>query len=103
MYLYLNGCPIRDEALIQFVTSNDRVAILSLNGSTVSDAAMAAIAGLPGLTDLRLESTMVTDNGVKYLVGHPSLSMLYLERTGVSIEMIHQLKSRSPNDLIVYC
>ena len=103
MYLYLNGCPIRDDALIPFVTSNDRVAILSLNESTVGDTAMSAIASLPGLTDLRLESTMVTDNGVKYLVGHPSLSMLYLERTGVSIEMIHQLKSRSPNDLIVYC
>lgn len=102
LYLYLDGCPLRDVELIRFLNSHDQLEILSLSNSTVSDTAMVAIAALPELTQLRLECTRITDEGVEHLCGHANLSTLYLANTAVSADMIARLKSHSANNLIIY-
>lgn len=102
MRLFLDGCPISDKNLTAFLATHNKISTLSLNNSNVGNPSIVAIADLQDLEDLRLEGTTVTDEGVKTLLRHPTLLTLYLKDTMVSEQMVQQLKSESPEDLIVF-
>jgi hypothetical protein len=56
---------------------------LNLRGKEVTDAQLAPLASLPGLTRLHLERTKITDKGMPYLKGLVNLEYLNLYGTDI--------------------
>lgn len=102
MYLHLNDSQVNNEGLLAFLDTDPSIEILALSGTLVTDAAMAFIARIRRLVELRLERTSISDAGVREFIGHPSLRMLYVGGTAVSQTMVQLLKNRSPQPLTVY-
>ena len=93
--LDLGGSKVTDaaaESLAQF----KRLERLHLEKTSVGDATVGAIAGLPYLHYLNLHSSQVTDSGIALLNSALSLERLYLWQTPVSYEAAKALEQAKP-------
>ncbi|MFM1918956.1 MAG: hypothetical protein RLZZ303_590 [Candidatus Hydrogenedentota bacterium] len=66
---------------------------LNLAGSKVTDAGLAALAGMPRLTSIHLERTGITDAGVAQLAGLSNLEYLNFFGTQVTDASVETLKA----------
>ena len=70
--------------------------VLDLDGTSVSDAGLAHLAGLTGLRWLYLYSTSVSDAGLAHLAGLTGLQWLYLSDTGVTDAGVAAFRAAHP-------
>ena len=63
-----------------------------LQGASVSDAALAAVAGLKDVVQLNLGKTGITDAGLAQIKGMSSLTRLHLEQTKITDKGLANLK-----------
>jgi Leucine Rich Repeat (LRR) protein len=63
-----------------------------LQGGSVSDAALAAVAGLKDVVQLNLGKTSITDAGLAQIKGMTTLTRLHLEQTKVTDKGLASLK-----------
>ena len=63
-----------------------------LQGGSVSDSALAAVAGLKDVVQLNLGKTSVTDAGLSQIKGMTTLTRLHLEQTKVTDKGLANLK-----------
>jgi Leucine Rich repeat len=63
-----------------------------LQGASVSDAALAAVAGLKDVVQLNLGKTGITDAGLAQIKGMTSLTRLHLEQTKIADKGLANLK-----------
>jgi len=63
-----------------------------LQGASVGDAALAAVAGLKDVVQLNLGKTGITDAGLAQIKGMTSLTRLHLEQTKVTDKGLTHLK-----------
>ncbi len=94
-WLYCNASKRRtfadaDLAALSGLAGNVRS--LSLAGTAVTDAGMAAVAALPNLTELHLERTRVTDAGLRRLTPLSNLEYLNLYGTAVTAAGLDALR-----------
>lgn len=99
--VYLEGCPLTDRGICEFVATHDRLRRLSLNETPVTDRCLLALSRLHTIEDLRLNGTAVTDDGIQAFLAHPSLSSIDLRQTAVTEDVILQLEAAS-RKLIVF-
>ena len=64
----------------------------NLQGASVGDAALAAVAGLKDVVHLNLGKTSVTDAGLAHIKGMTTLTRLHLEQTKVTDKGLANLK-----------
>jgi hypothetical protein len=95
--IYLDGCPVTDDAVMRIANHVPGLRTLSLKDTPVSDDCLAALSTLTRLETLRLTGTQVTDTGVAHFRGHPSLYTLEVCETHVSEEEKTRLKAESPH------
>jgi hypothetical protein len=69
---------------------------LSLEYTAVGDAGFAKLAGLAGLTELRLDRTNITDASVNILTGLTNLKYLDIYHTLISEQGFQLLKKALP-------
>jgi hypothetical protein len=70
---------------------------IGVNGTSVSDAGLAAISDLPNLKSLDLEKTLVTDEGLRHLEKMPSLAVVNLAGSNVTSEGVWRLRLARPD------
>jgi len=99
--VYLDDCRVGDNGLHASLGAMTRLRRISLSGTDVTDAALAAVGACRELEDLRLNDTGVTDATVERLLELPGLDTVYLERTGATREGLARLRAAKP-DLTVY-
>ena len=66
-----------------------------LQGASVGDAALAAVAGLKDVISLNLGKTSITDTGLAQIKGMTTLTRLHLEQTKVTDKGLANLKGLS--------
>ena len=80
----LIGQQVADDKLAALAQAAPQITWLNLANTKVTDAGLAALAGLPNLTVLHLERTGITDAGLEHLKGLQYLEYLNVYGTGVS-------------------
>jgi Leucine Rich repeat len=91
--------PDVDDRTLENLKGMDRLAVLDLNGTHISDEGLAVIAVLPQLNTLRIARTKITDEGFRAnLISKNSL--LYLDLTGTEIKgkTKREWKAQRPDD-----
>ena len=102
--IYLDGCPVTDDAVKKMATHLPGLRRLALKNTAVTDDCLAALAELTKLESLRLTRTQVTDKGIASFRGHPSLFTLEVRDTFVSKKEEERLEESSPLDgMCVIC
>ena len=86
--VYLDYTPITDEGISYVQGWRRSVRLLSLNGTKVSDEAMASIGQFRLLQSLDLKHTKVGDEGIRHIAGLNKLRRLVLYGTRCSDESI---------------
>ena len=81
-----------DAELAKFAPLADRMVELNLARSKVTDAGLAALAGMKNLKRLHLQSTAVTDAGIDTIAGLPALEYLNLFGTKVTDAALPKLE-----------
>lgn len=94
--IYLDGCPIADDAVDEFATHLKGLRRLSLKDTPITDDCLDALSTLPQLESLRLTRTHITDKGITQFRGHPSLYTLEVCETYVSAAAVMCLEEQSP-------
>lgn len=90
--LRLNGTNLTDAAVAR-LSKLPRLRSLSLNQTTIGDAGVEALRHCPKLNLIRLRGTRVTDRALYSLQKMPTLEGLDLSDTAVTVEGLKQLRS----------
>jgi hypothetical protein len=69
---------------------------LGLQGTHVTNAALAVIKALPHLESLDLADTQIDDAGLEHLAEMKSLELLHIQRTNVTDRGLRSLRRRLP-------
>lgn len=96
--VYLEGCPVTDDAVVRIANHVPGLRTLSLKDTPITDDCLGPLAELKKLEALRLTGTQVTDKGVAHFRGHPSLYTLEVRGTLVSEAEELRLEELSPFD-----
>ena len=96
--IYMDGCPVTDDAVIAIASRLKGLVRLSLAGTKITDRCLYALSQLKNIQMLRLTNTRVTDNGLSHFRGHESLYTLEACGTGLSQPERTRLKSMSPHE-----
>jgi hypothetical protein len=94
--VYLDGCPVTDEAVQRIAKHIRGLRHLSLKDTPITNGCLPALARLKKLEMLRLTGTAVSDDGVACFRGHPSLGRLEVCETRVSRTEEQRLERLSP-------
>jgi hypothetical protein len=82
-----------DDTLFEDETKPWNVRRLNVEGTEVTDEALARIAKIPSLVELDLSGCKVTSKGIKSLASHPKLATLWLTATEVDDSIQPTLQS----------
>lgn len=82
----------KDEHLALLAPIAGNITWLNLAGSQVTDAGLAALAGMPRLTSLHLERTGISDPGIAHLSGAQNLEYLNIFGTKVTDASLETLQ-----------
>jgi hypothetical protein len=74
--------------------------VLHLERSSITDAALASLAGLSNLQYLNLYGTAITDEGLKHIAGLKQLRRLYLWQTKASYDPAMALEQDIPGLIV---
>jgi hypothetical protein len=94
--LSLENAEVRDDDL-RSLSAFPRLRCLDLDGTAISDAALAWVACNSYLEELWLESTGITDAGLAYLHSLPRLAFVSLAYTEVTESGVAALRAAMPN------
>jgi hypothetical protein len=94
--LSFENAELRDEDL-RSLPAFPRLRCLDLDGTAISDEALAWVARNSNLEELWLECTGVTDTGLVYLRALPRLAFVSLAYTDVTEQGVAALRAAIPN------
>lgn len=80
---FMTGGKVTDEALAPLKDLAAKLVLLNLQGTEITDAGLANIKDLKGLTKLHLEKTKIGDAGLEHLKGLENLTYLNLYGTPI--------------------
>lgn len=89
----LRDVKVTDRAVEALLAAKDRIVLLALDGTRVTDNAMDVVSRCPELLALSISRTRVTDRGINALRGHKKLASLAIEHTAIGDQSIDVLKS----------
>lgn len=99
--IYLDDCRVCDDGAAESLPLMERMRVLSLSKTDITDDGLGSVGACRRLEDLRLSDTGVTDLTLDILAEVPTLETLYIQRTGVTADGISRLKTVK-DDLTVY-
>lgn len=92
----LGGSVIRDDQ-----TENHPIVAVTLSLTTVTDAHLECLRGLPNLQSLRLTDSQITNDGLKHLKKFPNLVELYLSSTQVTDAGLQELRDQEQYETLM--